>query len=146
VTNLSFLDICHIKLTYLSLNEMIKLLSPSTEVLYTTDMPFRIVLCLMLIPVIMLFRMFVSLPYICVSQDTLSLLHVRPNGTNGDSLQVLRFIRISSEALHTFITFSQIPYIAMWLWPVSQKITNTFFKRIKRLYIQRFIHSSIFPG
>jgi hypothetical protein len=80
---------------------MIKLLSPSTEVLYTTDMPFRIVLCLMLIPVIMLFRMFVSLPYICVSQDTLSLLHVRPNGTNGDSLQVPRFIRISSEALRT---------------------------------------------
>jgi hypothetical protein len=37
----------------------------------------------------LLFRLFVSLPYICLSQDTLSLLHVRPNGTNGDSLQVL---------------------------------------------------------
>jgi hypothetical protein len=43
----------------------------------------------------------VPIPYICLSQDTLSLLHVRPTGTNGDSLQVLCFIRISSQALRT---------------------------------------------
>jgi hypothetical protein len=82
------------------LDEMIKLLSLSAEFRYLYNMPFHIVLFLMLIPAISF--VCVPIPYICLSQGTLSLLHVRPNGTNGDSLQVLRFIRISSEALHTF--------------------------------------------
>ncbi len=68
-------------------------------------MPFHIVLFLILIPAIPF--VCVPIPYICLSQDTKSLLHVRPNGTNGDSLQVLRFIPISSEALHGFFLLAK---------------------------------------